>query len=166
MFNIKQVRVPALPPGYESIQWSPFSRASYTIEHEGERTGIGMHPVFDVIPGAWNLLWLSWENLDGLIYWDKDPAIFPYHCGILPIVVATCMQSLKDGGNFGIAAECAEPLFFLKIVMEEAEAGNPPLLMEMYGASWMDVAMARAKAYKRQGEGAVVIPFDLSRRRQ
>ena len=166
MNNLKQKRTPEHPPGCEPLQWSPFSRSCYTVEHEGEREGIGAHPVFDVVPGAWNLLWLSWPGVDDLIYWAKDPGQFPYHVDILPIVVATCMQMLEGGGSFGVVAECLTPLNFLKFVSEEAGKANPPYLMQMYGSAWVDAAMARARAYKQQEGGAVVIPFDLSRRRQ
>jgi len=71
----------------------------YGIDYEGQRLGIGLLPVFQAVPRAWNILVLSCSIIDDLLPWTNPPGEFPVSMAGMPSAVATALQRHSETGR-------------------------------------------------------------------
>lgn len=98
------------------VCWTRFPRESYAVLFEGKMIGIGVNPIFDAVPGAWNILTLLWADvLDTLPTFVGPAEDYPYFCGLIPYAVGTALQEYvpKSGVTLGDIALTATPQEFL-----------------------------------------------------
>lgn len=142
-------------------EWSIFPREDYFVNLDGMQIGIGLHPVWNAVPGAWNLLVLTHDVVDVLLPWEKDPGLFPVSTRIMPAVVGTAMQVLPDGfTKVGSLAEELRPTQFLEAVQNEPDL----ILTKCYGQAWLEIARDRAKVIEKRLH-ANVVSVDFTKQR-
>lgn len=144
----------------EEIRWSPYSRASCSIQiDETTSIGFGVHPVFDVVPGAWNIFWLTFAQLDQVAYYRGEIQDYLVTCDALAVCAGAAMQTVKtaDGSTSAIGelAVRMKPKEFV-----EAVAKIPTFLpIVFYGEKWITVARRRAARYRVLPDNVIDINF-------
>lgn len=128
--------------------YSPAPKEAYTITHEGRLYGIGLHPVFSVVPGAWNLLWLlAAPQLEVLLNYRGASADYPtYFPGAMPSAVGTALQRCGEGlKTWGDLAEELSSKDFMRRMRAAVEP--PPLVVKAHGEIILEIMQDNAKLY-------------------
>ena len=88
------------------MRWSPYSRESCTLTlPDGGVIGLGADPIFDAVPGSWNIFWLTFAQLDGVAHYKGDLKDYLVSCDALAVCVGAALQL-----DVGKAAETQKPL--------------------------------------------------------
>jgi len=141
--------------------WSFAPRDAYATVYNGVPMGIGLLPVWEAVPGAWNIFVLTSELIDTLLPWGaKDPGQFPVTTVALPAVIGTALQPVDDNGlwTIGHLAETSRPLQFLEAIKHR----NDLFLMLAFGEAWWTVACERAAVLERT-IGSNIVHVDFSK---
>lgn len=144
----------------KEIRWSPYSRESCSISLDGNtRIGFGVHPIFDIAPGAWNIFWLTFAQLDQIAYYKGDPDKYVITCDALAVCAGAALQIIKfeEGKTITIGdlALITKPKEFIELI-----AKVPTFLpLVFYGKSWLNVARRRAARYRVMPSNVVNIDF-------
>lgn len=123
----------------KEICWTRFPRESYAVPIEGRMLGIGVNPIFDAVPGAWNILTLLWADvLDTLPTFVGPAEDYPYFCGLIPYAVGTALQEYapKSGVTLGDIALTATPQEFLDKLAACPELARIIVVGAFAGAFW------------------------------
>lgn len=147
-----------------AIVYSKQPRQSYSVLHDGKMKGLGVMPIFDVVPGAWNILWLSAAStIEALLNWHEDPGAFPPHCGALPVAVGTALQMAPgDHKYFTTYGDLAMTLPPHKLITLMRSAEDKPLIVRLY-PTWYDIAEENAKLYIPRRENVIAVDFRSAR---
>ena len=146
--------------GTEEKRWSLEPPENYAVEIDGVMWGIGTNPVFSVVPGAWNILVLSCNALDGLLPWTGDPQEFPLSVGALPAAVGTALQTHTDSRyTLGDLAATTTPLEFLSTVRGRTDL----ILPTVFGPVWWGLALIRATALQAFTDNVTHVDFKKNR---
>lgn len=133
--------------GVRVIRWSPFPREQYTVEIDGVRQGVGVHPAFTTA-GVWNLFWLSTRLVDQILVWNKPPEQAPYDSSMIPICVGMAWQPVTLASRLaGPLAEEVAPGDFLQLIKADPFR-DEFLLPRIFGDDWWKFAEARAAEYR------------------
>jgi len=137
------------------MRWSPYSRESCSIMiDENTRVGFGVHPVFDVVPGAWNIFWLTFAQLDQVAHYKGELGQYLVTCDALAVCAGAAMQAYGDK-TLGDLAVSIRPKEFINIVIK-----IPTFLpFIFYGERWFGVAKKRAERYRVMPDNVVRIDF-------
>jgi hypothetical protein len=110
-------------------QWGVLPPSSFIIQHEGLEAGFGTHPVWDAVPGAWNILNLVVDLL--AITRGLPPGEYPHALSIVPLVVATAMQMYEAPTTLGDLTLLVSPREWLDRLgkHEHAERFILPLIL-------------------------------------
>jgi hypothetical protein len=101
------------------VCWSKFPRDDYSVMFEGKLYGIGINPLFEMVPGAWNLLVMMWHaDLATLTHWKGEPKDYPWSCGIVPYAVGSALQAFEKDMTVGELAATSTPAQFLALLRE------------------------------------------------
>ena len=143
----------------DEIRWSPYPRESCTVRIDEEIIiGFGAHPVFDVVPGAWNIFWLTFAQLDQVAYYKGDMSNYLVTCDALAVCAGAAMQSTQTPNGavtLGSLALQMRPKEFI-----EAIANFKTFLpLVFYGERWLKVAQARAAKYRVMPDNVIRIDF-------
>jgi len=140
------------------MRWSPYPRSAYTIKlDDGSTVGFGAHLVFDIIPGAWNIFWLTFPQIDQTAFYKGDPDKYPVTCDALAVCVGAAMQvaSPINANSMGALASQLKPREFI-----EAARSVPTFLpFIFYGKRWFSVASRRAERYRVTPNNVLVGDF-------
>ena len=137
--------------------YSRLPRENYTTIYNGETKGLGVHPVFAVVPGAWNLLWLRLgPDLEDLLSWSKPPGQFPCSLAALAPAVATALQHCSPGSTFGDLAESLSPT---KLISAMKASPVVPFMSQIYGDMWYQVATEHARAFVPCYSNVIMVDF-------
>jgi hypothetical protein len=144
-------------------QWSEYPQEAYTVTLEsGQVAGLGVHPAFNTVPGAWNIFWLTYSALDSLAYYKGNPMEYLYTNEELPICVGAALQLVPNLRNKGMSVTYGElalkhtPMEFIKLVLA---GGKNFLLTAYYGDRWLSVAWNNALRYKAKRDNIVYHDF-------
>lgn len=140
--------------------WSLYPQEAYTVTlpTTGQVVGLGVHPAFKAVPGAWNLFWLTYSALDSLAYYKEDPMTYFYTRLELPICVGAALQIVpgvrkdKMNINYGRLALEHTPLEFIDFAMQNKKDF---LLPAYYGKRWFSVADHNARKYRKRMDNIV-----------
>lgn len=138
------------------MYWTAGPPEEYTASNDaGVTVGIGSLNLWNVLPGSWNLLAMSWPGLEQLRHWKGDPMLIPIWSQYAPSAVGTSLQLTPDKGLVGVLAATLSPTEFL-------EAIKPVvcylILPRLHGAEWILNAAKFAAEYKA-ARMAPVIPI-------
>ncbi|WP_157861420.1 hypothetical protein [Desulfurivibrio alkaliphilus] len=127
------------------VRWSSQPKESYSVLYDGEMVGIGLDPIFDAAPGAWNIMWLtSAEKLESLLAYGDDPGQFPASLGSMPLAIATALQAHGDR-LLGELAEEMKPRQFLDYLRNNKV---DPIINQIHGHDiWFDIASDNIKKH-------------------
>jgi len=141
----------------EPIHWSIAPCTAYGIDYEGQRLGIGLDPVFQAVPGAWNILVLSCSIIDDLLPWTNPPGEFPVSVVSMPSAVATALQrhSETGGRTLGDLAATMRPGQFLQAI----EGMDDLIIVQLFGPAWWDLVRERAELLERMNRNVVRVDF-------
>lgn len=124
----------------KAIYWSKFPRSAYAVSYNGTLIGIGTNPIFEVVPGAWNILSLLWgEVMDSLLPYSGDPGRFPYDCAIVPFAAGTALQKYDDTRTVGELADSCTPEEFIQL-LSEFEHKDQLIMVNAFKESFWDAA--------------------------
>ncbi len=140
-------------------RWSPYPQDACVLVLENNiEIGFGTHPIFDVVPGAWNIFWLTFAQLDQMAYYKGDLSKYLVTCDALAVCAGAAMQMAPKPNSaytIGELANRMRPKEFLSIV-----STFPTFLPTVfYGEKWMSVAKARARKYRNMPDNVVNIDF-------
>lgn len=102
--------------------WSELPPKAYSVNINGQQLGLGLLPIWDQVPGAWNILSLiAGPELEALLTWDKEPGDFPTDIGAVPFAVAMALQHASAEITWGELAATTTPAQFLKALREHPQ---------------------------------------------
>ena len=140
--------------------YSPAPREAYSNEYEGRQYGVGLHPVYDVVPGAWGITWLlAAPFMEELLNYRGPAEEYPtYLPGALPHAVGTALQRCGEGlRTWGDMAEDVAPTELLRR-MRMAIGPFVPIVVKFYGEIILDVMAENAELYhSHQAKNVVYI---------
>lgn len=125
--------------------WTPASPQAYTVLQDNVAVGVGALSVWDSIPGAWNILAMTYVDLPGLLSWKGTVEDFPANLHVVPHCVGTALQLDGDFHPLGEATERMTPLEFLDYV---APLKNQLIMSRVFGEAWWEVAQHFAEEYR------------------
>lgn len=139
--------------------WTDMPPSAYSVSVGGLQVGIGLLPVWEAVPGAWNILSLmAGPDLEALLTWDKDPMDFPLAIGHAPYAVAMAMQWVSAGLTWGELAVATTPSQFLRALQEHPE-GDKTLLPLLFRNEFWRRAKAKAATYHNYPANVVRVNF-------
>lgn len=141
------------------MRWSPYSREACSIEmDDGIKIGFGVHPVFDIVPGAWNIFWLTFAQLDQVAHYKGELEQYLITCDALAVCAGAALQNAPppmQARTLGDLAVELRPKEFVEVVKK-----IPTFLpFTFYGAKWFNVASSRAARYRVMPDNVVRIDF-------
>lgn len=141
----------------DEVRWSPYPREACAISLDADtRVGFGVHPAFDIVPGAWNIFWLTFAQLDQLAYYKGDVNEYIITCDALAVCVGAALQQTGKGTmTIGDMATTMRPKGFIEIVANSKSF----LPVVFYGERWFNVAKARSEAYRDDLDNVIRIDF-------
>jgi len=144
----------------EVLRWSPYPRSAYTITtEEGFVAGLGAHPIFGQVAGAWNIFWLTYAQLDSLAYYKGDLSAYVTSCDAVAVCVGAALQvtppNITEHSCLGDLAEQVRPKQFIEVV-----AKFPTFLPAVFFSErWFAVAKSRAARYRVVPDNVIVGNF-------
>ena len=151
----------------KEIRWSPYPREAYTIllgDDQKTRMGLGAHPVLDVVPGAWNIFWLTFAPLDQMAYYTGELKSYIVNCDALAICTSAAMQmspAPNEAMTFGELAVTMQPKSFIDLVIPVATF----LPFVYYGEEWIKKARLRAEKVKPIFDNVIQVDFRKKERK-
>lgn len=141
--------------------WSMFPHKSYSIIIYGKLVGIGMDPVWDAVPGAWNLFWLTWPPLEELLKWERPPEQFPQATSQMPHAIGMALQEYSKQQTLGQLATTTSPTQFLSM-LEKHPGRDTFIFPAMFGKGFWNTAWAQAKEYHGFTDNVIRVEFGCS----
>ena len=139
--------------------WSPYPRDACTIILEGGiKVGFGVHPIFDLIPGAWNIFWLTFSQLDRLAYYNGDHRSYVVSCDALAVCVGAALQAMPNTKPMEIVGNIAAQLSPTEFIGRVANF-SAFLPVMFYGERWFNVAYKRASTYVKPNGNIIHVDF-------
>ena len=143
----------------KKLIWSPAPRKEYSVLYQGKMNGIGLNPIFDMVTGAWNILWLTSPGIDGLLDWEGTASAFPYTATTLPPSVAAALQlfdySASPNEVIGLLAEELTPHQFL----DKMDGHKTFIPVQIYGKDWLELALKKADEYATRSTNVIKVNF-------
>lgn len=144
--------------------WSALPHKAYSVNVEGIQYGIGLHPIWDVIPGAWNIFSMIWsDQLEALLSWSEDPKEFPINCGCLPLAAAAALEQATPSQTWGEIAEVTTPREFIEAFKRRPNC-NISILPLFFGQKFWDLAEAKIASYQPTMPNIIRGDFGQARR--
>lgn len=116
--------------------------------------GLGLDPIFDAVPGAWNWTWLSAAPaIESLLSWSEDPGEFPCSLKAMPLSIASAMQQATEDKTYG---ELSLELTPLELIAFMRKKDPDVIINKFYGDNdiWLDLAEDNARTLYRPGVSA------------
>lgn len=147
----------------KKVIWSLYPHDKYTVEHNGQLVGIGARPIWDAIPGSWNILSMLWgQGMEDLIPWGGSNLDFPYDCNLAPYAVALALQSRNSQQTWGEFADISTPREFVE---ELRKAPDSEVLIPIYvfkNRFW-ELAEDKARTYRKLHDNVTRVNFAARR---
>lgn len=117
--------------------WSLYPKEAYSVIFEGKQYGIGLNPIFDTVPGSWNLLTILWaEKLEALLPWTGKPGDFPYGCGLISYAVGSALQDYSETHTLGELAAENSPVRFVELLKTHPKKENFIMVQAFSSVFW------------------------------
>ena len=140
-------------------RWSKYDKEQYSIEINGGFYGIGLLPIWDQVPGSWNILALLWgEGLENLIRWEGDPYMFPQTGNLVGYAVGFALQRFAEGVSWGDLAENLTPRQFMERIIEYPNK-KELIPVALWGTDFQIRAQKHAKDYIDHNSNVVRVNF-------
>lgn len=124
--------------------WTPAPPTAYATILDNVAVGVGTLSLWESVPGAWNLLAMSYQDLPKLLTWAGPPEDFPMHLAVVPYCVGTALQLDAEFRTLGALTEVLTPQEFLRQV--EPLKGQM-ILYRVFGEAWWSIANQFATEY-------------------